>query len=98
MTPAALVGVVIGAKMLVVVIDIAKAKMMTGSELDPSVSMIIQGGKCAEFGGSVYIYDESRFLLTAVNLPTVTGVLDVSSFRLVFKRLDCHAARNDRQS
>ncbi len=37
--------------------------------------MILQGSKRVVLGDATYLYDESRFLLTAVNLPTITQVL-----------------------
>jgi len=63
---------------------------------DPSISMIIRGRKRVQLGGTTYIYDESRFLLTAVNLPTVTEVLEASSdapYLSLLMRLDLQAAR-----
>lgn len=42
---------------------------------EPSLSMIVQGSKRVVLGDATYLYDESRFLLTAVNLPTITQVL-----------------------
>lgn len=41
---------------------------------EPSLSLIIQGEKRVSFGDTLYNYNESRFFLTAVNLPTVTEV------------------------
>lgn len=63
---------------------------------DPSISMIIRGRKRVQLGGSTYVYDESRFLLTAVNLPTVTEVLKASPeapYISLLMRLDLQAAR-----
>ncbi len=45
---------------------------------EPSLSMIVQGSKRVVLGDVTYLYDESRFLLTALNLPTVTQVLSAS--------------------
>jgi AraC-like DNA-binding protein len=62
----------------------------------PSISIVIQGRKRVQFGGATYFYDPSRFLLTSVNLPTVTEVLEASPqvpFISVLMRLDLHAAR-----
>ncbi len=42
---------------------------------EPSLAMIVQGSKRVVLGDATYLYDESRFLLTAVNLPTITQVL-----------------------
>ncbi|KAJ9431687.1 AraC-type DNA-binding protein [Candidatus Pantoea symbiotica] len=41
---------------------------------EPSLSLIIQGEKRVSFGDTLYTYNESRFFLTAVNLPTVAEV------------------------
>lgn len=50
----------------------------TSSLYEPSISMIIRGKKRVQLGATTYLYDESRFLLTAVNLPTTTQVLEAS--------------------
>jgi AraC-like DNA-binding protein len=58
--------------------------------------MIIRGKKRVQLGGTTYIYDESRFLLTAVNLPTVTEVLEASQeapYISLLMKLDLQAAR-----
>jgi AraC-like DNA-binding protein len=63
---------------------------------DPSISMIIRGKKRVRLGGTTVVYDESRFLLTAVNLPTVTEVLEASPeapYISLLMRLDLQAAR-----
>ncbi|MDR1463268.1 MAG: AraC family transcriptional regulator [Azoarcus sp.] len=63
---------------------------------DPSLSMIIRGKKRVRLGGTTYVYDESRFLLTAINLPTVTEVLEASPeapYLSLLMRLDLRAAR-----
>jgi AraC-like DNA-binding protein len=63
---------------------------------DPCISMIIRGKKRVQLGGSTYVYDESRFLLTAVNLPTVTEVLEASPeapYLSLLMRLDLQVAR-----
>jgi AraC-like DNA-binding protein len=63
---------------------------------EPCVSMIVQGKKRVQLGGSTYVYDESRFLLTAVNLPTTTEVLAASPevpYISLLLRLDLQAAR-----
>jgi AraC-like DNA-binding protein len=63
---------------------------------DPSLSMILRGRKRVRLGGSTYVYDESRFLLTAVNLPTVTEVLEASPeapYVSLLMKLDLQAAR-----
>lgn len=63
---------------------------------EPSISMIIRGRKRVQLGGTTYVYDESRFLLTAVNLPTTTEVLEASTeapYLSLLLRLDLQAAR-----
>lgn len=41
---------------------------------EPSLSFILQGSKRLYLGDETLIYDESRFLLTAVGLPTVAQI------------------------
>ena len=63
---------------------------------EPSLSMIIRGEKRVQLGDTTYFYDESRFLLTAVNLPTVTEVLQATveaPYISLLMRLDLQAAR-----
>ncbi|ALM85982.1 AraC family transcriptional regulator [Bordetella sp. N] len=45
---------------------------------EPSISLIVRGRKRVRLGSETYVYDASRFLLTAVNLPTVTQVLEAT--------------------
>ena len=44
----------------------------------PSVTVIAQGRKRVELGRSVFIYDASRFLLTSVDLPVISRVVEAS--------------------
>jgi AraC-like DNA-binding protein len=44
----------------------------------PSLTVIAQGRKRVELGRNVFIYDASRFLLTAVDLPVVSRVIEAS--------------------
>ncbi len=44
----------------------------------PSVTVIAQGRKRVELGRNIFIYDESRFLLTSVDLPVVSRVIEAS--------------------
>ncbi|WP_218565132.1 MULTISPECIES: AraC family transcriptional regulator [unclassified Pseudomonas] len=80
-------------------LSFAKVKKPTppGSYLyEPCISMIIRGRKRVRLGTTTYIYNESRFLLTAVNLPTVTEVLDASPdapYVSLLMRLDLQTAR-----
>jgi AraC-like DNA-binding protein len=45
---------------------------------EPSVTVIAQGRKRVELGQNVFIYDSSRFLLTSVDLPVVSRVIEAS--------------------
>ena len=45
----------------------------------PGVTVIAQGRKRVELGGNIFIYDASRFLLTAVDLPVVSRVIQASA-------------------
>jgi AraC-like DNA-binding protein len=44
----------------------------------PGVTVIAQGRKRVELGRNVFIYDASRFLLTSVDLPVVSRVVEAS--------------------
>ena len=44
----------------------------------PGVIVIAQGRKRVELGRNVFIYDPSRFLLTAIDLPVVSRVIEAS--------------------
>lgn len=45
---------------------------------EPSLSLMVQGRKKVVIGSETYEYDAGRFLLTSVELPTVTQILDGS--------------------
>ena len=45
---------------------------------EPSVAVIAQGRKRVELGRNVFIYDASRFLLAAVDLPVASRVIEAS--------------------
>jgi len=45
---------------------------------EPGVTVIAQGRKRVELGRNIFIYDPSRFLLTAVDLPVVSRVIEAS--------------------
>ncbi len=45
---------------------------------EPSVTVIAQGRKRVELGRNVFIYDASRFLLTSVDLPVFSRVIEAS--------------------
>src|SRR5258707_14430085 len=44
----------------------------------PGVTVIAQGRKRVELGRNIFIYDASRFLLTSVDLPGVSPVIEAS--------------------
>jgi AraC-like DNA-binding protein len=45
---------------------------------EPSVTVIAQGRKRVELGRTAFVYDASRFLLTSVDLPVVSRVIEAS--------------------
>ena len=45
---------------------------------EPGVTVIAQGRKRVELGRSAFIYDASRYLLTSVDLPVVSRVVEAS--------------------
>lgn len=45
---------------------------------EPSVTVMAQGRKRVELGRTTFIYDASRFLLTSVDLPVVSRVIEAS--------------------
>jgi len=45
---------------------------------EPGVTVIAQGRKRVELGRTSFIYDASRFLLTAIDLPVVSRVMEAS--------------------
>lgn len=45
---------------------------------EPSVAVIAQGRKRVALGDTTFIYDETRYLLTSVDLPIVSQVLEAS--------------------
>jgi AraC-like DNA-binding protein len=63
---------------------------------EPSLAMIMQGAKHVVLGDSSLWYDEAHFLLTAMNLPTITRVVEATPERpylsMVLK-LDLSAAK-----
>jgi AraC-like DNA-binding protein len=46
---------------------------------EPSVTVIAQGRKRVELGRNVFIYDPSRFLLTSIDLPVISRVIEASA-------------------
>ena len=45
---------------------------------EPGVTVIAQGRKRVELGRNIFIYDASRFLLTAIDLPVISRVIEAS--------------------
>lgn len=45
---------------------------------EPSLAVIAQGRKRVDLGRTTFIYDESRFLLTSLDLPIVSQVIEAS--------------------
>ena len=45
---------------------------------EPSIAVIAQGKKSVELGATTFIYGESRYLLTSVDLPIVSRVVEAS--------------------
>jgi hypothetical protein len=45
---------------------------------EPSVALVIQGCKQVELGQKTFLYDASRYLLTSLDLPVVTRVVEAS--------------------
>jgi AraC-like DNA-binding protein len=45
---------------------------------EPSVAVVVQGRKRVELGRTTFFYDESRFLLTSVDLPVISQVIEAS--------------------
>ena len=45
---------------------------------EPGLTVIAQGRKRVELGQNIFIYDASRFLLTSIDLPVVSRVIEAS--------------------
>jgi len=45
---------------------------------EPSVALVVQGRKRVDLGRATFIYGESRFLLTSVDLPVTSQVIEAS--------------------
>jgi AraC-like DNA-binding protein len=48
---------------------------------EPNLAVIVQGRKHVSVGDELFVYDESRFLLTAVDLPVASCVVEASAAR-----------------
>jgi AraC-like DNA-binding protein len=45
---------------------------------EPSLAVVAQGRKRAVLGGTTFIFDESRYLLTSLDLPVICNVIEAS--------------------
>jgi AraC-like DNA-binding protein len=45
---------------------------------EPSLAVVAQGRKRADLGGTSFIFDESRYLLTSLDLPVICNVIEAS--------------------
>jgi AraC-like DNA-binding protein len=46
---------------------------------EPSLAVVAQGRKQAILGGSRFVFDESRYLLTSLDLPVICNVIEASA-------------------
>jgi AraC-like DNA-binding protein len=53
----------------------------TSATYEPSLAVVAQGRKCAVLGGTTFIFDESRYLLTSLDLPVICNVIEASNER-----------------
>lgn len=73
-----------------------RADSPTSYMCEPSLAVIVQGSKQVILGDETFVYDESRFLLTAASLPTIAQVLRASPetpYLSILLRFDLAAAR-----
>ena len=45
---------------------------------EPSLALVVQGRKRVELGGRTFLYDPSEFLLTSIDLPVISRVIEAS--------------------
>src|SRR5580693_2027049 len=45
---------------------------------EPSLAVVAQGRKQANLGGTNFIFDKSRYLLTSLDLPVICNVIEAS--------------------
>jgi AraC-like DNA-binding protein len=50
----------------------------TSATYEPSLAVVAQGRKQANLGGTAFIFDESRYLLTSLDLPVICNVIGAS--------------------
>jgi AraC-like DNA-binding protein len=46
---------------------------------EPSLAVVVQGRKQVELGANTFVYDGSKYLLTSLDLPVVSRVIEASS-------------------
>jgi AraC-like DNA-binding protein len=63
---------------------------------EPSLSVFAQGKKCVNLGGKAYLCDGSRFLLSSIDVPVESQIVEASEevpLLSIFLRLDMQAVR-----
>ena len=50
----------------------------TSATYEPSLAVVVQGRKRAILAGTTFIFDESRYLLTSLDLPVICNVIEAS--------------------
>ena len=50
----------------------------TSAAYEPSLAVVAQGRKRATLAGTTFIFDESRYLLTSLDLPVICNVIEAS--------------------
>jgi AraC-like DNA-binding protein len=63
---------------------------------EPSLAVVAQGRKRANLGRTTFIFDESRYLLTSLNLPVVCNVIEASEdvpYLCFVLKLEMHVVR-----
>jgi AraC-like DNA-binding protein len=68
----------------------------TSATYEPSLAVVAQGRKQADLAGTTFIFDESRYLLTSLDLPVICNVIEASEkvpFLCFVLRLDIPVVR-----
>jgi AraC-like DNA-binding protein len=63
---------------------------------EPSLAVVAQGRKRADLAGTTFIFDESRYLLTSLDLPVICNVIEASEevpYLCFVLKLDMHVVR-----
>ncbi len=63
---------------------------------EPSLAVVAQGRKRANLGGTTFTFDESRYLLTSLDLPVICNVIEASEevpYLCFVLKLDMHVVR-----